>query len=277
MGNIANQEVMKMSQQSTKTDMRPWMQMAIMKRQKTYPTATLSEQTPDNTPKQVQETNRNSTKPVSNQWYQPRQDNNRNHYISQPPEKTMPSTYSNTVSRKKKKTVLFSNSILKTLRMGEFNSFVTEGEVCLKAFPGAKANKLNYQIISVIQGNNYDPVAIHVGISDSLSSHKSVSDICRDISIRPRCRSNNISQVFISNIACISKINKVLMQRLNRTMYEECGQNGFTFVDNGAVTQNDLWVDGIHLQESVKNIIANNSVNNLSHFSEPANPLRWYL
>ena len=87
MGNIANQEVLKMSQQSTKTDTRPWMQMGMMRRQKTYPAATLSEKTSDNTPKQVQETNRNSTKPVSNQWYQTRQDNNRNHYISQPPEK----------------------------------------------------------------------------------------------------------------------------------------------------------------------------------------------
>ena len=37
--------------------------------------------------------------------------------------------------------------------MGEFNSFVKEGEVYLKAFPGAKANPLNYQTISAIQGN----------------------------------------------------------------------------------------------------------------------------
>ena len=34
--------------------------------------------------------------------------------------------------------------------MGEFNSFVKEGEVYLKAFPGAKANQLNYQTILVI-------------------------------------------------------------------------------------------------------------------------------
>ena len=40
------------------------------------------------------------------------------------------------------------------------------------------------------------------------------------------------------------------MQRLNRALYDECRRNGFTFVDNGVVTENDLWVDGIHLQES---------------------------
>ena len=61
------------------------------------------------------------------------------------------------------------------------------------------------------------------------------------------------------------------MQRLNRALYDECQRNGFTFVENGAITENDLWVDGIHLQESGKRIIANNN------FLESANPFRWYL
>ena len=38
--------------------------------------------------------------------------------------------------------------------MGEFDRFVKEDEVYLKASPGAKANQLNYQTISVIQRNN---------------------------------------------------------------------------------------------------------------------------
>ena len=117
--------------------------------------------------------------------------------------------------------------------MEEFNSFVKEGEVYLKAFLGAKANQLNYQTTPAIQGNNYDAAAIHVGINDLLSSNKSVNDICRDIiSIGLRCRSNNISNVFISSIAYSSKINTVLMQRLNRALCDECRRNGFTFVDS---------------------------------------------
>ena len=70
-----------------------------------------SEKTPDNRPKHSrsriskkkipknkssitvdEETNRNSTKPISNQWYQPRQDNNINYYISQPPVETVQSS-----------------------------------------------------------------------------------------------------------------------------------------------------------------------------------------
>ena len=129
-----------------------------------------SEETSDNTTKQVrsriskkkrlknkstitvdEETNRNSTKPIANQWYQPRQDDNINQYICQPLVEIVQSSYSNIVSRKKKKIVIVSDSIFKNLRMEEFNSFVKEGEVYLKAFSGAKANQLSYQTIPVIQ------------------------------------------------------------------------------------------------------------------------------
>ena len=52
---------------------------------------------------------------------------------------------------------------------------------------------------------------------------------------------NNISKVFISSIAYSSKINTALMQGLlNKALYDECRGTGFTFVDNGAVTKNDL-------------------------------------
>ena len=87
------------------------------------------------------------------------------------------------MSRKKKNIAIFSDSISKNLRTEEFDSFVKEGKVYLKAFSGAKANQLNYQAIPVIQGNNYDAAAIQVGINDLLSGNKSVDGMCRDISI----------------------------------------------------------------------------------------------
>ena len=104
-------------------------------------------------------------------------------------------------------------------------------------------------------------------VYDLLPSNKSINSICRDaISVGLRFRSNNISKAFISGKACNSKINTVLMQKLNRALYDECRRNGFTFVDNGAVTENDIWVEGIYLQESRKHIITNNLINNFNHF-----------
>ena len=75
----------------------------------------------------------------------PRQDNNINHYISLPPVETVQSSYNNIESRKKKEIVLFSDSILENLRMEEFNSFVQEGEVYLKALLGASSYTRRHQ------------------------------------------------------------------------------------------------------------------------------------
>ena len=92
-----------------------------------------------------------------------------------------------------------------------------------------------------------------------------------------KCRSNDISEVFISSIAQSSKINTVLIHRLNRDLYDECRRNGLTFIDNGAVSENDLCIDRIHSQECGKHIIANNLINNFNYILESAYPLRWYL
>ena len=62
-----------------------------------------------------------------------------------------------------------------------------------------------------------------------------------------------------------------------RALFDEWRGNGFTFVDNGAGTENDLWVDGTHLQESGKRIIVNKLINSFNHFLESANLFRWYL
>ena len=52
----------------------------------------------------------------------------------------MTSTYSNVVRNKKKNIALFTNSVLKTLRMGELNRHINGEKVHLKSFPGSKAN-----------------------------------------------------------------------------------------------------------------------------------------
>ena len=101
-----------------------------------------------------------------------------------------------------------------------------------KALPGAKANQLNYQTITMKQ--------LYTLVSMICCQVISLSMTCRDISIGLRCRRNNLSKVVISSIAYSSIINTVLMQRLNRALYDECRRNGFTFVDNGAVTENGL-------------------------------------
>ena len=164
------------------------------------------------------------------------------------------------------------------MRIREFNSFINKGEVSLKAFPGAKARQLNHHTISHLKDNTYDAAAVHVGINDLTSNVKSSNDICKDIiDIDLRYRNNNIGMIFISSIAYSSKVNPTSIQQLNSLLFDECRRNGFKFVDNGAVSENDLWADGIHMIESGKRTIANNLINSLNYFLEFMNPVSWYL
>ena len=63
----------------------------------------------------------------------------------------LPSTFNNAIARKKKKVVLFTDSILKTLSMGKFNFCISGANVQLKSFPICKAKKLDHYTIPILQ------------------------------------------------------------------------------------------------------------------------------
>ena len=82
---------------------------------------------------------------------------------------------------------------------------------------------------------------------------------------------------FISSVVYSSKVNPASIQQLNGLLFEECRRNGFKFVDNGAVSEIDLWTDDIYIIESGKRIISNNLINSLNYFLEFMNPVNCYL
>ena len=73
-----------------------------------------------------------------------------------------------------------------------------------------------------------------------------------------------------------SKLNPESIQQLNGLLFDECRRNGFKFIDNGVVSEIDLWTDGIHMIESGKLIIANNLIISLNHFLEFMNLVSRY-
>ena len=165
-------------------------------------------------------------------------------------ENRIKSTYSNVVRNKKNKIVLFTDSILKIIRMGELNCHVNGGKVHLKSFPGSKAKQLNHHTIPILEEHQYDAAAIHVGINDLLKGMSNnvtvtVDSICNDIfGIALRCRNHNIDEVFISSVAYSSKVShELIMQQLNDLLYKGCIEYGYNFIDNGAVSTTDIWTD----------------------------------
>ena len=111
----------------------------------------------------------------------------------------MTSTCSNVVRNKKKNIVLFTDSILKTLRMGELNRHINGGKVHLKSFPGSKANQLNHHTIPILEEHQYDAAAIYVRINDLLKGMPNnviIDSICNDI-LKLHC----VAVITISSVA----------------------------------------------------------------------------
>ena len=179
------------------------------------------------------------------------------------------------LKKKPNSILIFTDSMLKTLRMGEFNQFLQEGKAYLKPFPGAKAKQLNHHATVVLAQHQYDSAIIHVGINDLLNG-SSIKQISKDvIEIAQQCRNRSIGKVFVSGIVYCTKVRYETTQNLNKSLYEECRKYGFCFIDNGAVSEKDLWKDGIHLIESGRVIVANNLINYLNNFLRPVNHPIW--
>ena len=178
----------------------------------------------------------------------------------------MTSTYSNVVRNKKKNIVLFTNSILKTLRMGELNRHINGGKVHLKSFPGSKENQLSHHTIPILEEHQYDAAAIYVRINDLLKgmpNNVTIDNICNDIlEIALRCRNHNIK--------CCLQFQYIpsneLIQQLNNLLYKRCIEYGYSFANNGAFSKIDLWTDRIYLLDSGKTKTANKLISSFNYF-----------
>ena len=106
----------------------------------------------------------------------------------------METSYSNIVKQKPKTVVIFTDSMLKSLRMKEFNKNLNGGIAHLKPFPGSKAMQMDHHAIPILEEHRCDTAAIPGGINDLLKSRTNinVSEIAKDsINITLRCRSHN--------------------------------------------------------------------------------------
>ena len=162
--------------------------------------------------------------------------------------------------------------------MREFNNHLKEGIAHLKAFPGSKSQQLNHHSIPISQEHEYDGAIIHVGISDLIKNsneNKDATKIARDvIDIVLQCQNHNIGTVFISSIVYNTQVNYELLCKGNDFLHEECVKNGY-FIDNAAVTERDLWKNGVHMVESGKCLVANDFICHLNNFLRLRNHPIW--
>ena len=105
------------------------------------------------------------------------------------------------------------------------------------------------------------------GLIKNPNENKDATKLASDvIDIVLQYRNHKIGTVFISSIAYSAKVNYELLCKVNNSSHEECVKNGFYFIDNSAVTERDLWKDGVYMVESGKCLVANNFICHSNNF-----------
>ena len=81
------------------------------------------------------------------------------------------------------------------------------------------------------------------------------------------CKENNINNIFISSLVCRAQFTLTKkIKAINNILENICGENGLGFIDIKNICDDDLFEDGVHLNESGKIKLANNFIYVLNRF-----------
>ena len=118
--------------------------------------------------------------------------------------------------------------------------------------------------------NDYTPgvLILHIGINDIDNKQLTENEIAKWIvRIGRRCKENNVNDVFISSLICRAqkKLNDKVIA-VNNILKRVCKLNGLGFIDNSNICAENLFEDGLHINDDGKGILANNFIYVLNTF-----------
>ena len=167
-----------------------------------------------------------------------------------------------------RKTYIIGTSMVKGLRMREFNQQLHNSFAKLRPFPGASIKQLEYYAVPTLNDESPNRIIIHAGCNDVGDRNATPEEIAKKIEeFAMMCRSYGVNEIFISSLIC--RKNKILNDKIRRINFLTklfCEEHGFVYIDNNNITEEDLWKDGIHLVQSGKDKLSNNFLHFLNFF-----------
>ena len=176
-----------------------------------------------------------------------------------------------------RKVILYGDSHLNRISGREMKKFTPNTLPIVRAFPGATAEHLLHYVQPTLIEERPDSVVIHIG-TNNVTKRKMTSpaDLARKIvDIGEYCRVTGVSDIFISSVLITDNFrHRKLIREVNNILRALCAERNFTFIDNDFITEEYLFLDGIHLINEGRNILANNIIYglNFTHRRSPVAP-----
>ena len=114
-----------------------------------------------------------------------------------------------------------------------------------------------HNIDPTLEEQNFEAVIIHVGINHILYDNSSpqINLLLQNIKgIGKKCKNYKVKYVFLSSLTFNTRISQKLLNEVNKMIEKICLENGYHYIENGIVYENDLFKNGLHLQNSGKKI-----------------------
>ena len=111
--------------------------------------------------------------------------------------------------KRKKQIVIFSDNILRGIRLCEFNNWLHKGYAQLKSFPGDVSKELLYYVEPRLKNKKFDAALLHVGVNDLVNYEgqgtlQNLLDNLKQIGLK--CKSAGVKRILISGIVVNNKL-----------------------------------------------------------------------
>ena len=112
-----------------------------------------------------------------------------------------------------------------------------------------------HYIDPTLEEQNFEAAITHSGINGILydSSSRQINILLQNIKeIGKKCKNYKVKYVFISSLTFNTRLSLKLLNEVNEMIEWVCLENGYHYIENENVYENDLFKDGLHLQNSGK-------------------------
>ena len=107
------------------------------------------------------------------------------------------------------------------------------------------------------------------GVNDLLNdkSPSSTDNLVSNlVNIDNKCKSYGVMDLFVSGIPFNERLLYTVLTKVNEKIVDMCKKNGIAFIDNGNISNMDLYQYGFHLPEGGKCLLAKNFIFVLNNF-----------
>ena len=160
------------------------------------------------------------------------------------------------ITKEGKKTCIIGASIVKRIRMWEFNKYLEKGGAIKRSFSGATTKKLNYYIEEVLNEENIDRIIINIGANNITNQNQSEKEIFMEImDLVIKCHNYGVNEVFVSGVT-LNPNHQSQIRVLNGLLRENTGMYNYVFIDNSDIEEEHLWKEQLHLNNKGTNRLA---------------------